>query len=165
MKKMAIYYLLMGFFIAACSTDKMADNGIDGIIGTWELTALEINDGSASSEAEFAQDILNVLSASDCYLLTLTFNEDLTLVTQDATNYLEIGVNSSGTGLDVPCPVQRDTYTTSYTYVEGTLTFTDENQQSVTVDALINGNTMVISARDLAVENFNSEGNLVFSRR
>lgn len=165
MKKMAVVYLLLGMLVLSCSTDKMADASAESIIGTWQLTALDINDSSASTEEAFAQDILDVLSATDCYLLTLTFNEDLTLVTQDATNYLEIGVNSSGTGLDVPCPAERDTYTTSYTYVDGSLSFTDENQQTVTVDAIISGNTMVISASDLDVENFNAGGNLVFSRR
>ncbi len=165
MKKKVMLYVLMGMMVISCSTDKMADATSGGIIGTWDLTALEINDGSASSEEAFAQDILDILSASDCHLLTLTFNEDLTLVTQDATNYLEIGVNGSGIGLEVPCPSQRDTFTTPYIYAEGTLTFTDENQQSVTVDVVISGNTMVISAQDLDVENFNAGGNLVFSRR
>lgn len=157
--------LVLGIFLTSCSTDQMADASADAILGTWELTALDINEGQATTEEEFAQDILNILSASDCYLLTLTFNEDLTLDIQDATNYLELGVDGLGTGLEVPCPTQRDTFTTTYTYADGVLIFVDENRQSVSAEVSISGNVMVISARQLDVENFNTGGELLFSRR
>jgi hypothetical protein len=143
----------------------MADGSPGSIIGTWDLTALDVTDGSGSAELEFGQEILNSLSASGCYLVTLTFNEDLTLLTQDATNYLEISVNSLGTGLDVPCPGQRDTNETTYTYSDGVLSFTDGNLESVTVEVSINGDVMTIPAQDLGVENFNSGGDLRFTRR
>ncbi|NER09534.1 lipocalin family protein [Muriicola jejuensis] len=165
MIKKAIFYMVFGLFLSGCSTDKMADASTDSILGTWELTALDLNEGSASTEEEFAQDILDLLSASNCYLLTLTFEEDGTLVTTDATNYLEIGVNGQGTGLEVPCPTQRDTYNSTYTYAEGVLTFIDENQQTVSVEVTISGNVMVLSAQDLDVENFNAGGNLLFTKR
>ena len=165
MKVKAILYVILGLFIISCSTDKEMQAEADTILGTWDLTALELDEGTATTDEEFGQQILSVLSASDCYLLTLTFNEDLSLETQDATNYLVIGVNSSGTGLEVPCPAERDTNTTMYTYAEGVLTFIDENQQTVSVNVSINGNIMVVSATELDVENFNSGGELIFTRR
>ncbi len=156
---------MTGLFSLSCSTDKMADSASASILGTWDLTSLDIDQGTASTEEEFGQQILDELSAADCYLVTLTFNEDLSLVTSDATNYLEIGVNSQGTGLEVSCPSQRDTYTTSYTYAEGVLTFIDENQQTVSVNVTIDGNVMVVSAQELGVENFDAGGELRFTRR
>ena len=165
MKKKALYFFSIGLFFIACSTDKVAEISSDSILGTWDLTALDIQEGSASAEEQFGQDILDDLSASGCYLVTLTFNEDLTLETQDATNFLEIGVNSEGTGLEVPCPEQRETRQTAYTYADGVLTFIDENQQTVSVNVSISGDLMVISARELDVDNFNVGGNLLFSKR
>jgi hypothetical protein len=143
----------------------MMDSTAASILGTWDLTALDIEPGTATTEEEFGQQILDELTAAECYLVTLTFNEDLSLVTQDATNYLEIGVDIQGTGLEVSCPSQRDSYTTAYTYADGTLTFIDENQQTVSVNVDIVGEVMVISAQELDVENFNAGGELLFTRR
>ena len=123
-------------------------------LGSWDLTALTIDEASASDEEEFGQDILNMLTASDCYLVSLSFNEDLTLVTEDASNYLEIGVNPGGTGLDVPCPSQRDMENTTYTYADGVLTFIDENQETVSVNITISGSTMTMAAQELDVRKF-----------
>ncbi len=156
---------MTALFSLSCSTDKMADTASESLVGTWDLTALDIDEGTATTEEEFGQQILDELSASECYLVTLTFNENLTLVASDATNYLEIGVNSQGSGLEVSCPSQRDTYTTVYTYADGVLTFVDDNQQSVSVNVTINGNIMVVSAQELGVENFDAGGELLFTKR
>jgi hypothetical protein len=165
---MRIYNLLFAvgmLLIFSCATDKMDDNASNSIVGSWNLTALNIDEGTASDEEEFGQDILNVLSAENCYLVTLTFNEDLTMVVEDASNYLEIGVNAGGTGLEVPCPTQKDTETTTYTYAEGILTFTDDAQQTVTLEVSVAGSTMTIAAQELGVENFNAGGELIFTKR
>ncbi len=165
MRNTAVIFLLGVLLISSCSTDKSSDNPDNSILGTWDLTALTINEATASDEEEFGQDILNELSASDCFLISLSFNEDLTLVTEDASNYLEIGVNPGGTGLEVPCPSQRDMETTSYTYADGVLTFIDDNQQTVSVNITISGSTMTIAAQELDVENFNGGGELIFTKR
>ena len=161
-----IVILLIGtLLINSCSTDKSSDNPDNSILGSWDLTALTIDEGTATDEEEFGQDILNMLTATNCYLVSLSFNEDLTLVTEDASNYLEIGVNPGGTGLDVPCPSQRDMESTTYTYADGVLTFIDENQETVSVNISISGSTMTMAAQELGVENFNAGGELIFTKR
>lgn len=160
-----VVFLLGILLISACSTDKSSDNPDNSIVGTWDLTALTIDEGTASDEEEFGQDILNELSASQCYLVSLSFREDLTLVTEDATNYLEISVNPGGTGLEVPCPSQMDSDTTTYVYADGVLTFVDDNQETITVNVSISGSTMTIAAQELDVQNFNAGGELVFTKR
>jgi len=165
MRNTVVIFLLGTLLISSCSTDKSSDNPDNSILGTWNLTALTIDEATASDEEEFGQDILNMLTASDCYLVSLSFNEDLTLVTEDASNYLEIGVNPGGTGLDVPCPSQRDMETTTYVYADGVLTFIDDNQQTVSVDLTISGSTMTMAAQELDVQNFNAGGELIFTKR
>ncbi|WP_246019937.1 lipocalin family protein [Muriicola soli] len=165
MRNTLVLFLLGGLIISSCSTDKVDGTSPDAILGTWDLTALDIDQQTASDEEEFGQVILSELSAENCYLVSLTFNQDSSLITEDASNYLEIGVNAGGTGLEVPCPSQRDTETTTYTYADGVLTFVDENQATVSLNVTIDGRTMIISAQELDVENFNAGGELIFSKR
>lgn len=165
MRNTLVLFLIGTLLISSCSTDKSSDNPDNSILGSWDLTALTLDEGTATDEEVFGQDILNMLSASNCYLVSLSFNEDLTLVTEDASNYLEIGVNPGGTGLDVPCPSQRDMENTTYTYADGVLTFIDENQETVSVNISISGSTMTMAAQELGVENFNAGGELIFTKR
>jgi hypothetical protein len=165
MRNTAFIFLLGTLLISSCSKDKSNDNPDNSIVGTWDLTALTIDEGTATDEEEFGQAILNMLTASDCYLVSLSFNADLSLITEDASNYLEIGVNPGGTGLDVPCPSQRDMNTTTYSYVDGILTFVDENQETVSVELTISGSTMTMAAQELGVANFDAGGELIFTKR
>ena len=155
--------LLLGF---SCSTDK-DENGDtpDSIVGTWDATALEIDNATASDDAKNARDILSFLTARDCYIITLHFREDLTVETEDSVNYLEINVNSGGTGLDIPCPTESDMDSSTYSYDNGMLTYIDSDQQTVTIEVAIDGNTMRVDAQDLDIPNFNDSGQLVFTRR
>lgn len=155
--------VLFGF---SCSTDKDEDgNTSDSIIGTWDATALQIDNATASDDAKNARDILSFLTARDCYIITLHFHEDLTVETEDSVNYLEINVNPDGTGLDVPCPTQSDMDSSTYTYESGILTYVDSDQMTVTIEVEINGNTMLVDAQDLDIPNFNDSGQMVFTRR
>jgi len=155
--------LLLGF---GCSTDKDEDGeASDNIVGTWDASALEIDNATASDDAKNARDILSFLTARDCYIITLRFNEDLTVETEDSVNYLEINVNQDGTGLDIPCPTQSDMDSSTYSYENGMLTYIDSDQQTVTIEVDINGDTMRVDARDLDIPNFNDSGQLVFIRR
>lgn len=155
--------LLLGL---ACSTDKDADaGGSDTIVGTWDATALEIDNATASDDAKNARDILSYLTARDCYIITLRFREDLTVETEDSVNYLEINVNQDGTGIDVPCPTESDLDSSTYTYENGVLTYVDSDLQTVSIEVDIDGNTMRVDAADLDIPNFNDSGQLVFVRR
>ena len=155
--------LFLGF---SCSTDKEdSAEASNSIVGTWDASALEIDNATASDDAKNARDILSFLTARDCYIITLRFMEDLTVETEDSVNYLEINVNSGGTGLDIPCPTDSDMDSTTYTFDDGMLTYVDSDQQTVTIEVDINGNTMRVDARDMDIPNFNDSGQLVFTRR
>ncbi|MGB5172934.1 hypothetical protein [Eudoraea sp.] len=152
--------------IFSCSSDKEDDPVTENnLIGSWDLTALEIEESTASDDEKYASDILDFLSAIDCALMTITFNEDLTVITENSGNYLEINVNPSGTGLDVPCPTSKDTSVDTYTFDGEVLTYIDEDMLETTVNVTFSGNTMRISATELDFANFDDGGFLVFTKR
>ena len=162
-----VLFLFVLVLFLSCSSDKDNENegGSNAIVGVWDLTELKINESTASDEAKFGRDILNFLSAANCYILTTNFKSDLSLVTESKGSYLEINVNEIGTGLDVPCPTQKDTETTTYTYSNGVLTVLSDTGETDTINVSISGDTMTINAADLDIENFNESGELVFTRR
>jgi len=165
MKRNLLTLFIATTLLFSCSSDKDDSNQDNGIVGSWELTALEIDDSTASDDEKFAQDILSFLSEINCSLMTITFNSDLSVITENSGNYLDINVNPVGTGLDVPCPTEKDTSVDSYMYEGGVLTYIDENQVETTVNVEISGNTMRVNATELNFADFNDGGVLIFTKR
>ena len=149
----------------SCSDDK-DDDGADpnDIVGTWDLTALEIDPETATDDEEFAAEILDFLAATNCYILTFTFNEDGSVIEENSGNYLEVNVNQGGTGLDIPCPTEQDTDVDEYTFDGSMLTYIDDEGET-TIEVDVDGNTIRIGATDLDIDNFDDGGVLVFTRR
>ena len=166
MERYSLLYILAAFLIFSCSSDKVEDVvDANSIIGTWEATDLMINSETASDDAKNARDILNFLTAKDCYILSFTFNSDLTVTAQNSYNYVEISVNSAGTGLEIPCPTESDMEASTYTFDGMVLTILDGNGETVDVDVTIDGDTMAVDAADLDIPNFNDSGELIFIKR
>ncbi len=165
MKRNLLTLFVVTALLFSCSSDKDDLSEDNAIVGSWELTALEIDDSTASDDEKFAQDILSFLSEINCSLMTITFNADLSVITENSGNYLDINVNPVGTGLDVPCPTEKDTSVDSYMYEGGVLTYIDENKVETTVNAEISGNTMRVNATELDFADFNDGGVLIFTKR
>lgn len=164
LSRICLMLMITGTLIS-CSSDQDKTTEPSAILGTWDLTALQIDENNATTDEQFGRDILDFLTPQQCFIITLTFNEDMSVVTENAANYLQINVNPGGTGLDVPCPTQMDTDVSTYTFDGERLTYVDDNMETVTVTVQISGNTMLINAVDLGIDNFNSGGQLVFTRR
>lgn len=165
---MKLYRLLVfsaAALILSCSNDN-DNNEIEteqnSIVGEWQATELQINDQTASDDAKFGKQILDFLTARDCFILTFDFKADLTVIAQNSSDYLSI--NATPTGLDVPCPTASDITTSTYTYDGSVLTTVDENGQILSVNVTIDGDTMTVDATDLNIDNFNDEGQLIFKR-
>lgn len=166
MQRYTLFYLLAAFLIFSCSSDKIEEVvDASSIIGTWEATELMINNDTASDDAKNARDILDFLTAKDCYILSFTFSSNLTVTASNSSNYVEINVNSSGTGLEIPCPTESDTEASTYTFDGMVLNIIDGNGETVSVDVTINGNVMAVDAADLDIPNFNDSGELIFIKR
>lgn len=163
--KFLLFFLVTGLFFS-CSSDSDDDNSReDSIVGVWQAYELKVNNDTASDDEKNARDLLAFLTAKECYVLSFEFKQDLTVIIENSVPYLEIGLNSEGTGFDIPCPTEKDTETTIYKYENGTLTYTDEDQQSVSVDVAIDGDVMTLDAADLDIPNLNAGGQLVFKRK
>jgi hypothetical protein len=168
MKPKLILFLTVSALLFSCSDDKedaLNEPDLTKLHGTWDATELKIDDQTASDDAKNGRDALNFLTAQDCYIITLTFNADLSVVAENSVNYLQINVNQSGTGIDIPCPTDSDIESSTYTFDGTTLTYLDDNAQTVSVKPVFDGNMMTIVAAELGITNFDAEGELVFKKR
>ncbi len=167
MKFKILLLFIAAAFIISCSSDDNNNNETDTntIVGTWVATELQIDNATASDDAKNGRDALNLLTAKQCYVITFTFNEDLTVVAENSVNYIEINVNSDGTGLDIPCPTEKDTDNSTYTYDGVSLTILDNTGSAISANATVSGNTLTIDAAGLDIPNFNASGELIFQKQ
>lgn len=166
MKFNIFLFLTTALFLFSCSSDKDETPEIDSstqIEGTWDAIELRIDEDTASDDAKFGQQILEFLTNKDCYIITLTFNGDMSLTAANSSNYLEI--SATNTGLDVPCPTESDTESSTYTYDGRILTLVNEDGETVEVSVVIEGDVMFVDATDLDIPNFDDSGELIFKRR
>ncbi|MEO9481122.1 MAG: hypothetical protein ABJO28_10815 [Maribacter dokdonensis] len=154
--------------LISCSSDKdetqtEAEVQSTAIIGTWDATELKIDNETASDDAKFGKQILDFLTADNCFIITLQFNEDLTASASNSANYIE--VNATATGLDIPCPTDSDVNESTYTFDGETVTTIDENGDELAIGVSIEGNIMTVDASDLDIPNFSEDGQLIFVKR
>lgn len=162
-----LFLFVASSVLFSCSSDKDENSGDDSsnIVGTWDATELRINNDTASDEAKFGSQILEVLTRENCFIITLQFNDDLSAVASNAANYVEVNVNATGSGLDVPCPTESDSESSTYTYDGSIVSIVDANGQTIEVSVSIDGDIMTVNAADLEIPNFNDSGQLIFSKR
>ena len=164
MKRNVLALLMASAFTFSCSSDKDEDvQDGNAIVGSWQATELRIDDTTASDNAKYGKQILDFLTAKGCYILTFTFNEDLTVVAENAVNNLE--VNATASGLDIPCPTESDDDSATYTYDGKVLIFVDADGETINVSATVEGNTLIIDAAGLDISNFNDSGELIFEKK
>lgn len=166
MRLKGIYIAMVCVCAWSCSSE---DNGStsanNSIVGTWDATELIINEDTASDEAVIGSQILKLLSNDDCYIITLKFNEDLTAEARNSiTDAISTATFGAG-GLEVPCPTDFEVVSNSYTYNNGTITFLNEDGETVNVAVNINGDTMTVDAQSLQLPEVNEPGDLVLIRR
>lgn len=164
MKRDVFILFLASMLFVSCSKDDNNQENIDpasAIVGSWRATEFKAADPN-NSNVNLGAEILKKLTAEECYIITFTFNEDLTVVGDNAVNYLEI--NATATGLDVPCPTQKDTESSTYTYDGSVLTIVDQNGISQAIKVSIEGNNMNADATDLDIPNFDAAGELIFEK-
>ncbi len=163
--KIVMLFLASGLIFSCSKGDdnKETETEQNAIVGEWQITELQINDQTASDIAKFGKQILDDLTEKECIILTFNFKSDLTVTSVNSANHLDI--NATPTGLDVPCPTEFDTETSTYTYDGSVLTTIDENGQTILLDVTVNGDIMTVDASDLDIENFNDEGQLIFKKK
>lgn len=166
--KHILFFLGIALVLISCSSDKNDSEAEEqvastAILGTWDATELVIDNATASDNTKFAKGILDLLTDKDCYVVTLTFNEDLTASASNSANYVE--VNATGTGLDIPCPTEADLESSTYTFDGTTVTTTKSNGEVLNINVSIDGYVMTVDAADLEIPNFSDDGQMLFVKR
>ena len=166
--KHILFFFGIALVLISCSSDKNDSEtevqvASTAILGTWDATELVIDNATASDNTKFAKGILDLLTDKDCYVVTLTFNEDLTASASNSANYVE--VNATGTGLDIPCPTEADLESSTYTFDGTTVTTTKSNGEVLNINVSINGDVMTVDAADLEIPNFSDDGQMLFVKR
>lgn len=166
--KHILFFLGIALVLISCSSDKNDGEAevqvaSTAILGTWDATELVIDNATASDNTKFAKGILDLLTDKDCYVVTLTFNEDLTASASNSANYVE--VNATGTGLDIPCPTEADLESSTYTFDGTTVTTTNSNGEVLNINVSIDGDVMTVDAADLEIPNFSDDGQMLFVKR
>jgi len=121
MKRNLFILFISSFVLFSCSTDENNQDDIDdpstAIIGSWRAIEFQAADPN-NSTLNLGAEILNNLTAEECYILTFIFNSDLTVMVENAVNF--VVPNATPNGLSVECPTQSNTESSTYTY-DGTL--------------------------------------------
>ena len=157
--KFLLLFIVAALFFSCSSDSNDGDSNEDTIVGIWQAHELKVNNDTASDDEKNARDLLAYLTAKECYVLSFEFKVDLTVTIENSVEYLERN------GFDIPCPTEKETETTAYVYENGKLTYTDEDQQTFTVDVTIDGDIMTVDASDLDIPNLNAGGQLIFKRK
>ena len=132
------------------------------LYGKWEVTELKINSDTASDQMKFGKQILDHLTNKECFIISFTFNTDLTVIAENSVNHLE--VNVGGTGLDIPCPEMKDTESSVYAYDGENLTLEDGDGKELMLGVTVEDETMTVDAKDLDLPNFKEDGLLIFTK-
>lgn len=174
MKRKFLILFVSSALLFSCSKDKIAADLVDELggelegdksgelVGIWRATELKIDNSTATDQAKFGKQILDFLTAKQCYVVTFDFKADLSVVSKNSVNYLE--VNVGGSGLDIPCPSQEDTDTGTFSFDGEILTYVDSNDETVLLDVTVADGVLSIDAAQLDIPNFNASGELVFNK-
>jgi len=164
MKRNIFFLFIASLLYASCSTDRDQQDSVEpvnAILGSWRATEFIAADPN-NSNVNLGAEILANLTAEECYIINFTFTSDMTLTGQSSVNFLEI--NATPTGLEVPCPTQSETESSTYEYDGTTLTTINSEGETVMIRVSIDGNTMSADATDLDIPNFNGAGELIFEK-
>lgn len=187
MKRNVIVLSIWATLVFSCSTEKIAEDiakeqeeqfeelineeetpeeNIDYnamLHGKWDATELKIDPNTASDQVKFGKQILDHLTNKECFIVTFTFENDLTVLAENSVNHLEINVGA--TGLDIPCPEAKDSESSTYSYDGETLTLIDGEGNELKAAVTVAVDTMMVDATDLGLQNFNEDGQLIFKKR
>ncbi|KQC30045.1 lipocalin family protein [Flagellimonas eckloniae] len=155
MKKNIALLFLTAFLIFSCSSDSSDDTDTpegDTLVGTWVLTDLTVDSGVDDDDLDFAKEILLFLQGEGCDIVTFTFNESGTLMSDSKINNLSINVGVGG--LDVPCPTESDEEDSLWVLDGDQLTISREGEEDQVITIQLEGNTLIIPGESVDENNY-----------
>ncbi|TAI47072.1 lipocalin family protein [Flagellimonas allohymeniacidonis] len=157
MKKISLLLCTL-ILVFSCSSDNEDDsgnneNGTNDLVGTWVLTDLRVDSTTDNDDLDFAKEIIGFLQGIDCDLIIFTFNADGTAVSDSKADFLSINVGVGG--LDIPCPTESTTESTTWSLEGNQLTFINEDMEEETITiAFEDGNILIIPGESIDENNY-----------
>ena len=161
MKLRIFIAIVAGSLMFACSSDD-GESGSNSIVGTWDLVSLQL-DGNTPEE-ETVEQLISLLAAQDCYLITMLFEQDGAATLETSLSYLDPTALLGG-GLSIDCPSQSDTESATYTYENGQLTITDSEGMATTIAVVLSGDRITFDLEGSEFEDVGVTGSMTFERR
>jgi hypothetical protein len=156
MKTFYLGTLLLFVMLFSCSTDQEqnADSTLSSssLIGYWSFSELDTE--GATDNVELSNDILSVLVASGCDILSYDFKSDMS-VTASVRDYTETGnsVNESGTGLLIECPSNVVTSTSVWELNDDQLSFINSDNEIETITIELDGDILIVPGEVINEDN------------
>ncbi len=165
MKRTLLMLMMASALIISCSEDKDDASGEDAIVGTWVMSSVEM-EGVEDTTLLFLKDTFNKLLSSGCQLLTLTFNEDGSEITETKIDYIAgHDVNSDGTGLEIACPTEKKIDINTWSMSGNVITITDESGSTEQVTIKMDGNTFSVLGKDMDDNENLAEARVIFTKK
>lgn len=166
MKKNVLLLFLTAFFILSCSSDSSDDSddtpAEDTLVGTWVLTDLMIDSSVNDDDLDFGKQIIAFLQGINCDLITFTFNENSTVISDSKANFLSINVGVGG--LDIPCPTESDMESSLWVLDGDQLTISTEGEGDQVITIQLEGDTLIIPGESIDENNY-AGADAVFTRQ
>lgn len=166
MKKNVLLLFLTTFLIFSCSSDASDDSSDapeeDTLVGTWVLTDLMIDSNVDDDDLDFGKQIIQFLQGINCDLITFTFNENSTVMSDSKANFLSINVGVGG--LDIPCPTESDIVSSLWVLDGNQLTISTEGEEDQVITIQLEGDTLIIPGESIDENNY-AGADAVFTRQ
>lgn len=160
MKNNIIALLVFCMTCISCSTDENANEiTANNLVGVWEISEVRTE---PSSSLNLPKEIADILITEGCKLLVFTFQENGSATSASKLNHITF--NATPTGLDVDCPTQTDTESSSWELVGDQLTITPTMGDAETFTIKLSSSTLIIAGEDIDASNY-SGTDVVFSKK
>ncbi len=169
MKRAMLSLFVASLLLFSCSSDD-GDGATEmpeeiSLVGVWEFTELNIDDVETDQQIRLANDVIEVLVAQGCDILTFDFKADES-VTASYRDFTETGrdVNPDGSGLLIECPDTVETSSSVWSLEGDQLTFVNEDMTEETVTIELTATQLIVPA-ELLDENNLMGAKAIFDRQ
>lgn len=142
--------------------DDPGNSTTGNLIGLWAISGLRFDETLDDDDLEFAEEILDFLTAQECYILTFDFMNDGTVITDSKANFIQANIGVGG--LEIPCPEESEMITAMWSLDGNQLTITDEDLEEETITVTFEDDNTIIIDGSFVDENNYDGAEAVFTR-
>tara|TARA_R110002020_G_scaffold63170_6_gene168936 strand:+ start:5818 stop:6303 length:486 start_codon:yes stop_codon:yes gene_type:complete len=149
------------FLILSCSSDKEDGPRTSSIVGSWEFSSLELDEGTTDTDLLLAEAYFIILKGQDCELVTFTFNDDNTLIAESSLGNVSTDFSLEG---GIPCPTDTEIETAIWSLEGDQLTIVDAEGLSETFTITLVNDELTVPSESLSGGTYTG-ASAVFTRK